>query len=91
MNRSYRAVPWLFLPVLLLLTGCAPGNLIDMMRYPFSHGLFSLILLVLDIIALVELAKSSKEPLHKALWALVIILFPFVGLLLYYFIGRESS
>src|SRR5271157_1601443 len=45
---------------------------------------------VLDIFALVEILKSRAEATTKILWVLVVWLMPWLGLILYYTIGRES-
>lgn len=53
------------------------------------YGLASLIVLVLDIIAIVDCLKSNVDVVKKLLWILVILLLPFVGMLLYFLIGRK--
>ncbi len=82
------AVAALLFSATLLLTGCQ-GNLIDMLASFWSLGCIGTILAVLDILALVELAGSSKSTLKKVLWALFIIFAPFLGLVCYFFFGRE--
>lgn len=43
-------------------------------------------------IQIVEVLKSSKPPVHKVLWLLLVFLFPIGGLIIYYlFSGRGSS
>jgi len=52
--------------------------------------MFSLIgrvVLVLDVIALVSLLKSSADSGTKILWALLIILLPVVGMILFFLMG----
>ncbi|MFA5946833.1 MAG: PLDc N-terminal domain-containing protein [Patescibacteria group bacterium] len=51
-------------------------------------GLIGLIILILDIVVIIEIFKSSKDMVTKLLWTLLILLFPLVGLLIYYFLGR---
>ena len=51
------------------------------------YSLFGLIILVLDIIALVSLLKSGADTGTKILWALLIILLPVLGMLLYFLMG----
>lgn len=51
--------------------------------------IFGLIILILDIIAIVDVLKSGKPTLHKLLWILLILLFPLVGLIIYYLLGRK--
>ena len=50
-------------------------------------SLWSALILVLDVIALVSLLKSSADTGTKILWALLIILLPVVGMILYFLMG----
>jgi len=52
-------------------------------------GLLGLIVLVLDIIAIVDLLKSSKDTGKKALWIILILILPIVGMVLYFLIGNK--
>lgn len=56
-----------------------------------NYGLLGLIILVLDILAIVEIFKSSKEMTTKLLWSLLILLAPALGLIIYFLFGRGSS
>ena len=47
-------------------------------------GFLSLIVLVLDVIAIIDVLKSSKATSKKILWVLLIVILPLVGLILYY-------
>jgi hypothetical protein len=49
--------------------------------------LWGFLILVLDVIALVSLLKSSADSGSKILWALLIILLPVLGMLLYFLMG----
>lgn len=40
--------------------------------------------------ALVDLLRSRNDPTWKILWVLVIALMPFLGVILYYLIGRRQ-
>jgi len=71
----------------LLLAGCGP-NLIDRLQNFWALGFCGTVIVVLDILAIIELANSQREFSSKALWALLIIFFPVGGLILYYFFGR---
>lgn len=55
-------------------------------RYGSVAGL---ILLILDLMAIVEIFKSSKDVMAKLLWTLLILLFPLGGLLIYYLVSRK--
>jgi hypothetical protein len=52
-------------------------------------GLLSLVILVLDIVAIIDVFKSSMSTGKKVLWILLILILPVIGLLLYFFIGRK--
>lgn len=52
-------------------------------------GLLGLIVLVLDIVAILDCAKSSVDTGRKVLWILLILILPVVGLILYYLVGRK--
>ena len=52
-------------------------------------GLLSLVILVLDIVAIIDVLKSSMSTGKKVLWTLLILILPVIGLLLYFFIGRK--
>lgn len=56
-----------------------------------NYGIFGILILVLDIIAIVEIFKSSKDTIHKLLWSLFILFAPLLGLLVYYFFGRGGG
>ena len=49
--------------------------------------LFGLIVLVLDIVALVSLLKSSADAGTKILWVLLIVCLPVIGMVLYFLMG----
>ena len=53
-------------------------------------GLLGLVILVLDIIAIVDIVKSSKDTGNKILWLLLVILLPVIGLILYFLIGKKK-
>lgn len=52
-----------------------------------SYSLFGLIVLVLDIVALVKLLQSGADTGKMILWALLIILLPVLGMILYFIMG----
>ncbi len=52
-------------------------------------SILGLVVLVLDILAIVDCVKSSKPGGKKALWILLILILPIVGLILYYLVGRK--
>ena len=52
-------------------------------------SLLSLVILILDIVAIVDVFKSSMTTGKKVLWILIILILPVIGLLLYFFLGRK--
>ncbi len=52
-------------------------------------GVLSLIILVLDVVAILEVAKRRLPTHKKVLWGLLILIVPGVGLILYYLLGRK--
>ena len=54
-------------------------------------GLIGLIILVLDILAIVDCVKSDKSGGQKALWIILILVLPIIGLILYYVIGKKKK
>ena len=53
-------------------------------------GILGLILLVLNILAIVDCVKSNKSGGQKALWIILILVLPLIGLILYYVIGKKK-
>ena len=53
-------------------------------------GILGLVILVLDIIAIVDAAKSQMETGKKVLWILLILILPVIGLILYYLVGKKK-
>lgn len=49
-----------------------------------------LLILVLDILVIVFVLKSRKRFLVKVVWIAVVIFLPILGLILYFFLGREK-
>lgn len=90
MTARLRAFPALALALAATaLAGCGPSNLVRGLGNPRGLGFCGLIVVVLDVVALVEVWKSGRADSDKILWTVVIVIFPFVGLLAYYFIGRK--
>jgi len=48
------------------------------------------VVLVLDVIALVNIVASSMSVAGKLLWALIVLLLPIVGMLLYFAVGQKA-
>ena len=89
-TQRYRFLPAALLGLMtLFLTGCGT-NLVDYARNPWGIGCCGLIILIFDILALIEIVGSNRSTGDKVLWALLIIFFPILGLILYYLFGRKD-
>ena len=53
-------------------------------------GILGLLILVLDIIAIVDVLKSSMDTGKKALWIILVLILPVVGMVLYFLIGKKQ-
>jgi hypothetical protein len=54
-------------------------------------GLLGLVILVLDIFAILDVLKQAWSGGKKALWVVLIIIFPLIGLILYYLLGKKKT
>ncbi|MBU1912227.1 MAG: PLD nuclease N-terminal domain-containing protein [Candidatus Omnitrophica bacterium] len=54
-------------------------------------GLLGLLILVLDIIAIVSALQSSMDTGQKALWIVLILLLPVIGMVLYFLLGKKPN
>ena len=53
-------------------------------------GILGLLVLVLDIIAIVDVLKSSMDTGKKALWIILVLILPVIGMVLYFLIGKKQ-
>jgi len=54
-------------------------------------GLIKLVILILDIVAIYDCLKSPVSISKKLLWIIVTLLLPFVGMILYFWIGKGDK
>lgn len=54
------------------------------------YSLLGLVVLVLDVIALVDVIKSSMDTMRKIVWALAILFFPVVGMIVYFIVKKPA-
>jgi hypothetical protein len=52
-------------------------------------SLLGLVVLALDIVAIVDCAKSNADIAKKVLWIVLILLLPLLGMILYFLLGRK--
>ncbi len=60
-----------------------------MLDFPYS-GLLGLIILVLDIYAIIRVVQSGAGALSKAIWIVIILLLPVLGLILWALLGPKK-
>lgn len=53
-------------------------------------GFLWLIVAVLDIYAIIKIAQSSAEPIRKAMWIVIVIALPVLGLILWWLFGPKG-
>ncbi|MBL1458682.1 MULTISPECIES: PLDc N-terminal domain-containing protein [unclassified Methylophaga] len=53
-------------------------------------GILGLIWLIIVIWAILKVAKSGAGTLAKVLWILILLLFPVVGLIIWFFLGPKG-
>ena len=52
-------------------------------------GILGIIILILDIYAIIRIVQSGAEPLWKAIWIVIVILLPVIGLILWFLLGPK--
>lgn len=74
-----------------------PGFTVQFYTYQLTQGetmlfgLIKLVILILDIVAIYDCLKSPVSISKKLLWIIVILLLPFVGMILYFWIGKGDK
>ena len=63
-----------------------------MLAYTFGsvYGCGSLLVLVLDVVAIVQVAESGGSTARKVLWILLVIFFPLLGAILWLLFGKKG-
>ena len=56
-----------------------------------GFGLVGLLIFVADIWAILNIAQSSSENLKKAIWIVIIVFLPVLGLVLWFLFGPRSG
>ena len=55
------------------------------------YGTLSLVIFILDIIAIIDVVKSGMDAAMKLVWILVILFLPVIGMILWFVIGKKSG
>lgn len=55
-----------------------------------SYGLWSILVLIADIYAILNVLQSSDENFKKAVWTALILVLPVLGVILWYFLGPRG-
>ncbi len=55
------------------------------------NGILGLLILVADIWAIINIVQSSAPTGTKALWVVLVLLLPVLGLIIWYFAGPKSK
>lgn len=58
--------------------------------FGLEFGFFGLLLLAFDIWVIIQIFNSRSSDLAKVLWILVILILPFLGLIIWFFIGPRA-
>jgi len=55
------------------------------------NGVIGILILVADIWAILNIVQSSESTGSKALWVVLVLLLPVLGLVIWYFAGPKSA
>jgi len=53
-------------------------------------GLFSLLVLIADVWAIINIIQSSESTGTKALWIVLVLVLPMLGFVIWYFAGPKT-
>ncbi len=56
-----------------------------------GFGLIGLLIFIADIWAILNIAQSSSENLKKAIWIVIIVFLPVLGLVLWFLFGPRGG
>jgi len=55
------------------------------------YSLWSLLVLIADVWAIVNIFQSTASTGHKVVWTVVVILLPVLGFILWFFLGPRTG
>lgn len=53
-------------------------------------GILGIVILVLDIVAILDIVKSSFSTGKKILWVVLVLILPLIGMIAYFLIGKKK-
>jgi hypothetical protein len=56
-----------------------------------NFNLAATVVFILDLVAIFDILQSSKTTGKKALWIVFVVLLPLVGMVIYFFAGKEKG
>ncbi|KAI0474099.1 hypothetical protein GGR56DRAFT_564838 [Xylariaceae sp. FL0804] len=60
-------------------------------QYGTGGGIIGFIILILDIIVWIEVLRSNRPASHKLLWCLLVLVFPLVGIVVYWLFSNRAA
>ena len=54
-------------------------------------GIFGLLILIADVRAILNIFQSSADTVKKAIWIVLVLLLPLLGVIIWYFAGPRES
>ncbi len=54
-----------------------------------TYSVLGTVVIVLDVVAIISILFGSASIGHKVFWILVVLVFPLVGMIIYYLVGRS--
>ena len=55
-----------------------------------TTGCLGILVLIADIMCIVQVVESSKSTLRKTLWIVFVVVFPFLGALVWILLGKKK-
>jgi hypothetical protein len=56
-----------------------------------AYGLWGVLVLIADVWAIINIVQSKATDGAKVLWVVLVILLPFLGLILWFFLGPRNG
>lgn len=56
-----------------------------------AGGILGLLILIADVWAIVNIAQSGASTGHKALWIVLVLLLPVLGLIIWFLLGPRTA